>query len=282
MALLARNLTAVLRGAGFRLQEATDESAHYVRADTRGRPPLSAWCDRTGVMVWGPLPPGAPLEEAFGVVTVLPHPVEGPPVAVEVVPSVVLCPAAIAGAVRRVSRVQDALWAGQAPPRSAIPATEQRARGRALTRRQAGRVEEGRVQLMYVFADADRPSLAYTVGCVHLYGHPELIVLSLGRTAACGLLHLLADRIKGGAVFKAGDLIADAANFPLRIAAVPDQAVADVAPAAARFARSRDEKPTALHVVYPDAAGRFPEEAAYDLPARAQDLAAVAGGGALD
>lgn len=276
---LPKHVAAVLIGAGFRQRESDDGTPYFVRPGRPERPELAAWRDEHGVLVLGTLPEATALDGRFGPVSVLPGTAGSmnPPVAVEVVRDIVLCPAAVAGAVRRVDAVVRAVRAGEGPPRQAVPTMEQRARARASARRQAGRIEAGDVQVMYVFGDDGRPSLAYTVGCGHLFGHPELVVLSLGQRAAHALLQELADRVRGGAVFGAGDVVVDAANFPLRLDAIAPAQAAAVLVAAARFDAARQRETAALQVVYPDAEGRFPDDPGYALPARAQDLDAAGG-----
>jgi hypothetical protein len=58
-----------------------------------------------------------------------------------------------------------------------------------------------------VTGETDAESWAYTVGLVERFGHPELVVTGINMKAAWGLLNDLADRVRDGERFAAGETI---------------------------------------------------------------------------
>lgn len=103
-----------------------------------------------------------------------------------------------------------------------------------------------------------RPAFSYTIGLT-AKNLPELSIYGLGMGVAHQLLNMLASEMVNGRSFVPGELITDLANMPFHVVRSID--LTDLS-AARHF---YDDKITALQVVWPDPAGKFPWEDDFDI-----------------
>ena len=113
------------------------------------------------------------------------------------------------------------------------------------------------LHVLKVTGDDEWPEFAYTVGLFHTFNHPEVIVLGLPGETAHVILNDLADAIRSGKRFAAGDQTEDLLeNYACKFLAVPPAQVA------AHFGWALwyygDNTFPALQPVYPDREHRWP------------------------
>jgi hypothetical protein len=120
------------------------------------------------------------------------------------------------------------------------------------------------------------PPFAYTVGLSRpRFGHPELLVVGLGRDTAQLVLTDLCERVRDGQRLRAGqrvsDLLEDVDGAALQVELLRvDDAAADRPPLSAAARLYGQSGPIeALQVVWPDHNHRFPWEPGYDGAVRA-------------
>ena len=111
--------------------------------------------------------------------------------------------------------------------------------------------------VLNVYGGDDWPDFAYTVGLMENFGHPELIILGIPGDRAHLILNCARDVVRNGARFSAGSTSDDVLEgFSVTFRAVPP------AQRSAHFGWAEwfyDERPySALQLVYPDQAGRWP------------------------
>lgn len=111
----------------------------------------------------------------------------------------------------------------------------------------------------------------YTVGLQQTYGHPEVLIVGLAGDVAHGMGHSAVEAIENGAALSDGqrsDAILE--GYDVVYAAI-DQTTADRwLPLATWYYEKRPW--TALQLIWPDRAGRFPDQDGYDAERSPQEL----------
>ncbi len=127
----------------------------------------------------------------------------------------------------------------------------------------------------YVRPARDFADFGYTVGLSRYHGHPELIVTGVPQMQVAQPLNLLAERVRSGERFHAGDLVEGVLACGCRVALVevdPRQSARHLI-AANQLYRNPGASPVrALQLVGPDQRGRFPWDPGYSLPESAQPV----------
>lgn len=115
-----------------------------------------------------------------------------------------------------------------------------------------------------VFGEEETPSFAYTVG-LSARGLPDVILFGLEVGTARSLLNELASQLISGEIAPAaGQEVHRVATVPLKLASIDLQVFTRFALGAERFARENEHQLAALHLVYPDQAGRLPGQLGCD------------------
>ena len=118
-------------------------------------------------------------------------------------------------------------------------------------------VERYGLHIVHVLEDGDLPPFAYTVGLCHTFSHPEILVYGLPKTTAHNLLNHLADQLRKGKEFAAGEIYDDLiGNYRVTFRKVPQSQYRDHLGWAAWF-NERPDFP-ALQLIYPDREGQWP------------------------
>jgi hypothetical protein len=112
-----------------------------------------------------------------------------------------------------------------------------------------------------VHGGAESPPFAYTVGLTNFDRHPELVIFGVPQDTAAAILNELSGRVRAGERFTAGQRLEGLVETDSPMVLL---AVADPASHLAVARRLLGEELTALQVVWPDPAGRFPWEPAHD------------------
>ena len=108
-----------------------------------------------------------------------------------------------------------------------------------------------------VFASAERPEFAYTIGLQHNFGHPELIVFGLSSKIAHAALNVAGDNIRAGACYQAGTQTDQILNqYLCAFRPVPLAQYREHLGFALWFYRGSAFQ--ALQLIYPDREGRWP------------------------
>jgi hypothetical protein len=112
-----------------------------------------------------------------------------------------------------------------------------------------------------VHGGTESPPFAYTVGLTNFDRHPELVIFGVDHDTAAAILNELSGRVQAGERLTAGQRLEGLveAAYPMVLLAVHDPA-SHLAVAC----RLLGDELTALQVVWPDPAGRFPWEPAHD------------------
>lgn len=116
------------------------------------------------------------------------------------------------------------------------------------------------VQLIPAGDTAAEPAFAYTIGLFHNYKHPELIVFGLRPELMHSMLNTVAEFVKSGRTFAAGDRLAEVIEgfeVTLREVLLPASFKEHVG--YARWFYGERSFPL-FQVVWPDRHGRFPGE----------------------
>jgi hypothetical protein len=114
-----------------------------------------------------------------------------------------------------------------------------------------------------VSEDDEGPGFAFSVGLLYTLNHPEILIMGLRQNIAASLINDMGDAIRNGAVFSAGRQYDDiAAGFPLAFVAVDQRYYREYLGYALWFYRTLDFP--VLQCIWPDKAGVFPWEPAYD------------------
>ena len=107
------------------------------------------------------------------------------------------------------------------------------------------------------------PGFAYTVGLYRAHGHPELFMSGLPLEALHAILNDMAAQVRAGAQFTADQRTGDVLEgYDVVLRAISPAAFDSYLGAGVRF--YEDQPFPALHVYWPDRAGRFPWEAGVD------------------
>jgi hypothetical protein len=111
--------------------------------------------------------------------------------------------------------------------------------------------------VVLVGSSNDRPGFAYTIGLFHRHHHPEVVVLGLPDGTAHEVLNVVGGAVSRGARFEAGVQTGEILQgLAVAFVELPTAAYPSYLGYARRF-YGGDEF-TALQLVWPDAAGRFP------------------------
>lgn len=128
-------------------------------------------------------------------------------------------------------------------------------------------------------ADLGLPPYGYTVGLPFRFDHPELVLVGLDPRSTSQILNGIGDAIAKGARLEPGDLF-EVAGTPMKVGRCAVARVRDGLIAVSmdyHYAIEHPSLPNPLQIMWPDASGRFPGEAAYDQRTRrAQPLLARA------
>jgi hypothetical protein len=112
---------------------------------------------------------------------------------------------------------------------------------------------------------ADEPPFVYTIGLCDRLAHPELVVVGLSPKTGHSLLADTVDRIRAGAQYRSGETIDDLIEG-YRVALLPvhrTQVIRRLGYAMAYYRRaSKPDLLCALQLVWPDRAGRLPQDPA--------------------
>jgi hypothetical protein len=113
------------------------------------------------------------------------------------------------------------------------------------------------LHVMRVAGEDDSPDFAYTVGMVRTFGHPEVIILGLRLDTMHRILNHVADEVRAGRHFAAGD-VTDAflEGYDVAFRTVPDRHYRPYLGWASWFNEGTGYP--ALQLVYPDGDHRWP------------------------
>ena len=113
------------------------------------------------------------------------------------------------------------------------------------------------LHILKVTGDEEWPEFAYTVGLFHSFNHPEVIVLGLPGETAQAILNNLADVIRTGKRFAAGEVSEVLLeNYACKFLAIPPAQV--TAHFGWAFWYYGDSPFPTLQLVYPDREHRWP------------------------
>ena len=116
--------------------------------------------------------------------------------------------------------------------------------------------------------DEEGPAYGFTVGLYHSFDHPEIVITGLPHATSERLLKQMGDEVRAGGRYEVGKKVDGIVeDFPVMFMPVEKNLHREYLGYAVWFYRS-PEFP-ALQCVWPDKAGRFPNEAGYDLKAHA-------------
>jgi hypothetical protein len=126
-----------------------------------------------------------------------------------------------------------------------------------------GDVREYGWHCVLVGADGESdPPYAYTVGLLHTYGHPELVLVGSWQYAH-GILGAAVELVGEGARLAAGDESDDVVEgYPVRFGPVSDEQRVELLTHAEWLYGGKEF--AALQLILPDGAGRMPDDAGYD------------------
>jgi hypothetical protein len=121
--------------------------------------------------------------------------------------------------------------------------------------------------LVGVNADLDGPAFAYTIGLVRTLGHPEVIMFGLAIDTMWRILNAIGEQVRGGHSFVAAGLYDDLIErYPCKVVPVAERFHSRYLGFAmwyARYAGAIGDL-SAVQCLWPDRAGRFPDEAGCD------------------
>jgi hypothetical protein len=116
------------------------------------------------------------------------------------------------------------------------------------------------VQLVPAGDTSAEPAFAYTIGLFHNFKHPELIVLGLRTELMHSMLNTVAERVKAGQVFAAGDRLSEViGGFEVTLREVLHPASFKAHVGYALWFYGEKSFPL-FQVVWPDRQARFPGE----------------------
>ncbi len=131
----------------------------------------------------------------------------------------------------------------------------------------SNRIDEGiRNRGHFLLSVADNPPYTYSIGLAEK-SMPEVIILGLGQMPSYDLLNAFCDRLHTGEVFKVGSLVTQIATVPLKIGAVHmTQRDTHLLLALDRVEREGKDpnELTAVQLIWPDPAGKYPGDEGYD------------------
>ncbi|MCF6735992.1 DUF4262 domain-containing protein [Blastococcus sp. KM273129] len=136
--------------------------------------------------------------------------------------------------------------------------------------RLAQTIRAHRVAVQYVMRgeEAGEPPFGYTVGLFGV-GHPELVVVGVGREAACGVLQHVAGLVLAGRDLVPGEVIAHGEAEPLVVEELPNPG--DILFSANRFYQRPDEfSVPAYQLSWAHRDGGFPWDPEYPCPPECQ------------
>jgi hypothetical protein len=114
----------------------------------------------------------------------------------------------------------------------------------------------------FVFADSS-PSFCYSTGIYMTFGIPEIFVSSLPQNLSHELLETYVNKFKNEDSILYDKRIDDLTDrFPVYLIDVPIDKLTDYVLSSIRFYKNKDFK--YVQLVYPDTAGRFPNDKGYD------------------
>ena len=127
------------------------------------------------------------------------------------------------------------------------------------------------LHIVHVLEEGDLPPFAYTVGLCHTFAHPEVLVYGLPKTTAHNLLNHLADQLRKGRKYAAGEICDDLVEgYRVTFRIVPHAKYREHLGWAAGF-NERPDFP-ALQLIYPDRQGQWPWDEGASAAFRHQQL----------
>lgn len=111
--------------------------------------------------------------------------------------------------------------------------------------------------------EKNHPVVAYTVGLVQSFGHPEFVLSGLDIETMGGFFHDLVGRIKDGERFESGQKVEKVANNPLRLQSVGPKSRQEYLKVCCKIYGGA-ENFEALQALWPDPQGIFPQEKGFD------------------
>lgn len=115
----------------------------------------------------------------------------------------------------------------------------------------------------------DRPTLAYTIGLTAAFGHPEVVILGLGLDDMRWILNHLGEQVRGGRAFSAQDEVGGLIEgHSCKLATVDAKWYEELLGQALEYYRSPEF--AALQCLWPDRAGRFPDDTDFDASLRSR------------
>jgi hypothetical protein len=112
-----------------------------------------------------------------------------------------------------------------------------------------------------ILAEDDYPTYSFTVGLLHTFGHPELVVAGLSIDTARDLLNAVGEGVRSGNRIVPGERYPEYGSAPLAAVAVDPRYVREYLGYACWANRGTDFP--AVQLVWPAKAGPFPWEAGY-------------------
>jgi len=118
--------------------------------------------------------------------------------------------------------------------------------------------------VMLLQANEEGPAIAYTIGLYQHFAHPELVITGLKMPVMHSLLNYFAEQVQQGRCFRPGDVDTQVMKQGhCRFESVAIQYYYRHLGFARWFYRDEDDFP-ALQCLWPDGAGRFPDQPDFD------------------
>lgn len=114
------------------------------------------------------------------------------------------------------------------------------------------------------FGFADKtPSFCYSTGIFKNFGIPEIFISSLPQNLSNTLIQSYVDKFKGAAQVPMNVRLEHLSErFPVYLIEVPEHKLTDYVLSSIRYYNGNPYK--YVQLIYPDTAGRFPNDAGYD------------------
>jgi len=115
----------------------------------------------------------------------------------------------------------------------------------------------------------NRPAFAYTIGLFVAFGHPEVVILGLGLDDMQWILNRLGEQVRGGRAFAAHDVVGGLIEGrSCKLVAVDPKWYGEFLGQALDYYHSPEF--VTLQCLWPDRAGRFPDDTDFDASLRAR------------
>lgn len=115
----------------------------------------------------------------------------------------------------------------------------------------------------------NRPAYAYTIGLTVAFGHPEVVILGLGLDDMRWILNHLGEQVRGGRAFSAQDEVGGLLEGrSCKLVAVDPKWYEELLGRALEYYHSPEF--VTMQCLWPDRAGRFPDDADFDTSLRSR------------